>query len=82
MTHPEPLPAERPRGAMAQTACFSVHGIADPGLLPRVVELWAKRGLTPARSQKGIPIAVHDSLVSQQISSPSAGIACAMHSAL
>lgn len=33
----------------SQTACFAVHGVADPGLLPRVVALWAKRGLTPTR---------------------------------
>ncbi|HXZ01104.1 MAG TPA: hypothetical protein VEI03_13975 [Stellaceae bacterium] len=30
------------------TACFSVHGIAEPGLMPRVVELFAKRGLVPS----------------------------------
>jgi len=32
-----------------QTACFAVHASADPGLLPRVAGLWAKRGLMPAR---------------------------------
>jgi acetolactate synthase small subunit len=35
------------RADAAQTACFSGYGMADPGLLPRVVGLWAKRGLTP-----------------------------------
>lgn len=30
------------------TACFSVHGTAEPGLMPRVVELFAKRGLVPS----------------------------------
>lgn len=30
------------------TACFSVHGMAEPGLMPRVVELFAKRGLVPS----------------------------------
>lgn len=45
----EPLPTGRGRAEVAQTACFSVHGVADPGLLPRVAGLWAKRGLTPAR---------------------------------
>lgn len=29
--------------------CFSVTGTADPGLLPRVMEIWAKRGLVPQR---------------------------------
>ena len=45
----EPMLAAPARAEMAQTACFSVHGVADPGLLPRVAGLWAKRGLTPAR---------------------------------
>jgi acetolactate synthase small subunit len=35
--------------AARPTACFSVHGAAEPGLLPRVAGLWAKRGLLPAR---------------------------------
>jgi acetolactate synthase small subunit len=29
------------------TACFSVHAEAEPGIMPRVVELFAKRGLVP-----------------------------------
>lgn len=29
------------------TACFSVHASAEPGVMPRVVELFAKRGLVP-----------------------------------
>lgn len=29
--------------------CFSVSGMADPGLMPRIMELWAKRGLMPDR---------------------------------
>jgi acetolactate synthase small subunit len=30
------------------TACFSVHAAAEPGVMPRVLELFAKRGLVPA----------------------------------
>jgi acetolactate synthase small subunit len=30
------------------TACFSVHALADPGVMPRVLELFAKRGLVPS----------------------------------
>ncbi|HZB92144.1 MAG TPA: hypothetical protein VE397_11915 [Stellaceae bacterium] len=30
------------------TACFSVHASAEPGVMPRVVELFAKRGLVPS----------------------------------
>jgi acetolactate synthase small subunit len=32
----------------ATTACFSVHASADPGVMPRVLELFAKRGLVPS----------------------------------
>lgn len=35
---PEPLP----------TACFAVHARAEPGVMPRVMELFAKRGLVPS----------------------------------
>lgn len=31
------------------TACFSVVARAEPGVLPRVIELFAKRGLVPTR---------------------------------
>lgn len=30
------------------TACFSVHAAATPGIMPRVLELFAKRGLVPS----------------------------------
>ena len=30
------------------TACFSVHAVASPGIMPRVLELFAKRGLVPS----------------------------------
>jgi acetolactate synthase small subunit len=30
-------------------ACFSVNAIAEPGILPRVIEVFAKRGLIPSR---------------------------------
>jgi acetolactate synthase small subunit len=30
-------------------ACFSVHARAEPGVMPRVLELFAKRGLVPSR---------------------------------
>ena len=30
------------------TACFSVYAAALPGLMPRVLELFAKRGLVPS----------------------------------
>lgn len=39
--------ARAPRPEPAETACFSVHARAEPGVLPRVLELFAKRGLVP-----------------------------------
>jgi acetolactate synthase small subunit len=30
------------------TACFSVHAHAEPGVMPRVLELFAKRGMVPS----------------------------------
>lgn len=29
--------------------CFAVHAAADPGLMPRIVHIFAKRGLVPTR---------------------------------
>ena len=31
------------------TVCFTVQARAEPGVMPRVIELFAKRGLVPAR---------------------------------
>lgn len=39
MTTPSPDPSS--------TACFYVHAAAQPGVMPRVLELFAKRGLVP-----------------------------------
>jgi hypothetical protein len=33
----------------AATVSFSVHARAEPGVMPRVLELFAKRGLVPLR---------------------------------
>ncbi|MBV8778157.1 MAG: hypothetical protein JO032_19285 [Alphaproteobacteria bacterium] len=33
----------------ALTAAFTVHARAEPGVLPRLLELFAKRGLVPER---------------------------------
>ena len=39
-----------PRGAPApRVACFSVHAVAEPGIMPRVLELFAKRNIVPRR---------------------------------
>ena len=43
-----PMGAARRRHPVA-TACFSVHAPADPQVLPRVLEVFAKRGLVPTQ---------------------------------
>jgi acetolactate synthase small subunit len=48
-----PLPAPSAAAAPVEaaeaepTACFAVHASAEPGVMPRVLELFAKRGLVP-----------------------------------
>ena len=32
---------------LPDTACFLVHARAEPGVMPRVLELFAKRGMVP-----------------------------------
>jgi len=44
-----PQSASRSVPRPAPTQCFSVQALADPGTLPRVLEVFAKRGLVPAR---------------------------------
>jgi len=40
----------RPRAPQAcRVACFSIHAEAAPGVMPRVLELFAKRNLVPSR---------------------------------
>jgi len=43
-----PLPAIVADDDLPHTACFSVHAHAEPGVMPRVLELFAKRGLVPS----------------------------------
>jgi hypothetical protein len=33
---------------LSPTACFSIYARAEPGVMPRVLELFAKRGLVPS----------------------------------
>ncbi len=48
MSSPTPFvtPPE-PDGAATVTACYAVRARAEPGIMPRVLELFAKRGLVP-----------------------------------
>ncbi len=47
---PSPRPLKTPAAAeAASTYCFAVQAAADPGVLPRVMALFAKRNLVPSR---------------------------------
>jgi acetolactate synthase small subunit len=43
-----PLCATDADASFPITTCFSVHARAEPGVMPRVLELFAKRGLVPS----------------------------------
>ncbi len=49
---PRTTPA--PLGALSRVACFSIHAEAEPGVMPRVLNLFAKRGLVPRRWVSGV----------------------------
>ena len=67
MSRPQTLfasaPHAAPHCAPARVFCFSVQAAAEPGILPRVLQLFAKRNLVPSRwisdlcasSQAGAP---------------------------
>jgi hypothetical protein len=42
-------PSKFPAADPVPAYCFAVHAAADPGVLPRVMELFAKRNLVPSR---------------------------------
>lgn len=41
--------ANLPAAEAAPTRCFAVHAAVDPGVMARVMELFAKRSLVPSR---------------------------------
>ena len=49
MPYPQTLRAPAPSAAPPRVFCFSVQAEAGPGILPRVLELFAKRSLVPSR---------------------------------
>jgi len=50
------------RGTVPGTACFAVHGRSEPGVMPRVLALFAKRGLVPTRWHSLVEGAHRDAL--------------------
>ena len=53
MSSPMPLcaAADADSDAPPLSVCFSLQARAEPGVMPRVVELFAKRGLVPQKWQ-------------------------------
>ena len=45
----QPLNPRLPQSSPAQVFCYSVVAAAEPGVLPRVLGAFAKRGLVPLR---------------------------------
>ena len=59
MLSPDPASAQDPSRRTAgasrpQTFCFSVQAAAEPGVMPRVLGLFAKRNLVPERWVSGV----------------------------
>jgi acetolactate synthase small subunit len=48
--------------ASSVTACFTVAARAEPGVMPRVLELFAKRGLIPSQWHSALVGADRDEL--------------------
>lgn len=48
-TRTTPAAPATPAAAPSRVACFSIHAEAEPGVMPRVLELFAKRGIVPRR---------------------------------
>jgi hypothetical protein len=49
MSVPESLPRPSAGRNPVPTFCLTVRTVADPGSLPRVLEVFAKRGLVPSK---------------------------------
>ncbi len=47
-------PERSPPATLAGTVCFSIQAAAEPGVMPRVLELFAKRNLVPERWVSGV----------------------------
>ena len=50
-------PAAPPPRPAVETHCFAIRAEASPGLMPRVLELFAKRNLVPTRWHSDVIVA-------------------------
>ena len=51
---PLPVAAHAEREPFPLSVCFSLQARAEPGVMPRVLELFAKRGLVPQKWQSTV----------------------------
>jgi len=58
------LPLKQPS---LPTACYAVHGAADPGLMPRLTAMFAKRGMVPTRWHAAVSADGRDQTVDIQV---------------
>jgi len=49
MNSSDVLPAQPARRNALPTFCLTVRTVADPGALPRLIEVFAKRGMVPSK---------------------------------
>jgi len=49
MSVPESVPSRLAGRKPVPTFCLTVRAVADPGTLPRLLEVFAKRGMVPAK---------------------------------
>ena len=49
MSAPESLPRHASGRNPVPTFCLTVRTVADPGSLPRLIEVFAKRGMVPSK---------------------------------
>lgn len=60
---PRPSPHPRRKRKALPTQCFSVQALTDPGTLPRVIGVFAKRGLVPSHLHANRAPAGRDGLI-------------------
>ena len=58
------VPLKQP---FSPTACYAVHGAADPGLMPRLTAMFAKRGIVPTRWHASVSVDGRDETVDIQV---------------
>ena len=53
--------------SLSPTVCYAVYGAADPGLMPRLTAMFAKRGVVPTRWHASVSADGRDQTVDIQV---------------